>query len=145
MASVQDEFHFETTIFNFIPSPQNSVQNFLGEDLAQWLSNKLQSQWKTTFGQEDWGWYVEALLGEHKYLIGVYDLRNEADDEDGQSQAELPNYGQWCLRLFNLVDKRSIFKKLFSTERVPVDEFISSQIKSLLQTELGIQEIRDSF
>jgi hypothetical protein len=59
-----------------------------GEDLATWLQSKLKGKGidASSPGQEDWGWYIFAELGDDKYFLGmnVNAADNPATGEDAE-------------------------------------------------------------
>ena len=86
------DFLFDTNRFNLSEVKPHFINpSCFGDDLAAWLKAKLTERGIPTIepGQEDWGWYVEARIGDANYFIGVGGSADES--------ARDPNKDEWRL------------------------------------------------
>jgi hypothetical protein len=63
---------FRSDLFRpYLPDDCQVNPNALGFELAEWLSRRLAEVNVITSypGQEDWGWYLEQVVGDDEYLI----------------------------------------------------------------------------
>ena len=85
-----DVILFKTDRFNLSEVQPHFINPCcFGEDLARWLQAELGRKGVVSSepGQEDWGWYLDAKLGETTYFVGI----GGTSDEDPAQ----PNYGEW--------------------------------------------------
>lgn len=97
-----------------------------GEDLAQWLINKLEErgiQARKPY-QEDWGWEFSAEEDLNSYYIGVGG--NSAEDPAN------PNRGEWRVMI---TKRRSLIEKLLGKNRLKQEEPIIRTVWNILEAE----------
>lgn len=123
---------FRTTRFD--TQSEKSGEGFYGVDAARWLSGELNG-WQTSVEQEDWGWGVSAVRGEHAYILAIYD--HDTDDVTA-------NGPRWCLRLNNLKD-RSVpwYKKIFRNVPPKASAEVVSEIQSILGRQSDFHDIEE--
>jgi hypothetical protein len=97
-----------------------------GEDFAAWMRGKLQERGIHSTGpdQEDWGWYIEAKLGDTTYTLGFggNSLENPED----------PNFGEWHV----MVSKDRSFKdKLLGKNKMDHSDEMLETAKQILESE----------
>jgi len=95
-----------------VTKPHFINPNCFGEDLADWLKNKLAGKRINVdrFGQEDWGWYLEANNAGHSYLLGMNGIPDEA-------RSGRKDFGEW----------RLIVKKIRSLGHASVGKVVSKR------------------
>jgi hypothetical protein len=104
-----------------------------GEDFAAWLRARLIERGIPTIapGQEDWGWYIVATLGDNAYFIGV---GGNADET-----ARDPNQGQWRI----MIEKhRSLWEKVTGKNHTSPHEPIFGVIEDVLAREPDFKNVR---
>ena len=125
---------FDSDRFN----PSEAKEHFInpdcfGEDFAAWLRSKLFERSIPTIepGQEDWGWYIEARLGDTAYFIGVGGNSNES--------ATHPNAGEWRI----MIEKhRSMWEKLTGKNQASRSDPIFAIIRDILEREPDFKNVR---
>jgi hypothetical protein len=126
---------FDTDRFNLSEVQDHFINpGCFGEDLAAWLRSKLVEKSIPSIepGQEDWGWYIEAKLGDASYFIGVGGAANES--------AANSNEGEWRI----MVEKhRSIWEKLTGQNKTSRSEPIFTLIREILEHESDFKNVRD--
>jgi hypothetical protein len=125
---------FETARFNLSePKPHFINPGCFGEDVVHWLGGRLEAHGVRTIRiyQEDWGWEMEARLGEISYFVGAGGVRDQG--------AESPNYGQW--RIF-VQKRRSILDRALGKNRMSKTDPLLWMIESALHEEADIRNVR---
>lgn len=119
---------FESSRFNLSAVQPHFINPCcFGEDLAQWLADKLPKHGiKTTRTpyQEDWGWEFWAGDTESSYYIGIGG--NSAEDSAD------PNRGAWRVMI---TKRRSILEKLTGKNKLEQREPIIRTIWTILEAE----------
>lgn len=125
---------FDTNRFNLSETRKHFINpNCFGEDLAEWLRAKLLDRGIPTIepDQEDWGWYIEAKVGDASYFIGIGGNADETTND--------VNQGEWRL----MVQKhRTLGDKLSGKNRPSPDDPIFGVIEDILRGEPDIMNIR---
>jgi hypothetical protein len=125
---------FDTERFNLsAPQPHFINPSCFGEDLAGWLRERLvaRSIPTTEPDQEDWGWYIEAAMGEATYLLGI---GGNADETGGR-----PNLGEWRV----MVQKhRTLWQKLTGGSPPGADDPMAAIVEEILRAEPDFRNIR---
>ena len=128
------DFLFETNRFNLSETKPHFINpSCFGEDLAAWLGAKLIERGIPTIepGQEDWGWYIEARIGDANYFIGIGGNPDES--------ARDPNEGEWRL----MVEKhRRLLEKIMGRKKESHDEPIFGVIEEILRAEPDFRNVR---
>ena len=128
---------FETNRFNVSQVKEHFINPCcFGEDVAQWLREKLAEKGAVTSssGQEDWGWYLFVKQGSERYFVGVTGFH-----EEGALNA---NDGEWRI----MVEKRrSMWDRLRGRNRMRNGEFIFSLIEEILREQPDIRNISREF
>jgi hypothetical protein len=100
---------FETNRFNVSEVKRHFINACcFGEDLADWLSQRLREQDVSaeTPGQEDWGWYMFAQRDSQRYFLGIVGYAREG--------AIGKNDGEWRIMVEK---KRSVREKVPKREQ----------------------------
>jgi len=125
---------FDTDRFNLSEAKEHFINpGCFGEDFAAWLRSKLLERSIPTIepDQEDWGWYIEARLGDAAYFIGVGGNSNES--------ATQPNAGEWRI----MIEKhRSMWEKLTGKNQASRSDPIFAIIRDILEREPDFKNVR---
>lgn len=125
---------FRTNRFNLsVIKPHFINPDCFGEDLADWLKNKLVERGVDVarLGQEDWGWYLELKKAGHWYLLGM----NGIPDKTSSDKKDL---GEWRI----IVKKtRSLGQWLSGEGRMDVDDAMLITIEEILRAEPDFDEV----
>jgi hypothetical protein len=125
---------FDTNRFNLSEVKPHFINPCcFGEDLAAWLRAKLIERAIPTIepGQEDWGWYVEARIGDANYFIGVGGNPDES--------ARDPNEGEWRI----IIEKhRRLLDKITGRNKESPDEPMFDVIEEILRAEPDFGNVR---
>jgi hypothetical protein len=128
---------FETDRFNVSQVKEHFINPCcFGEDVAQWLGEKLAEKGAVTSspGQEDWGWYLLVEQGSERYFVGIGGNPKEGDLGK--------NEGEWRI----MVEKRrSMWDRLRGRNRMRDGEFIFSLIEEILREQTDVRNIRREF
>ncbi len=99
-----------------------------GDDVAQWLSERLRLRGATVTepGQEDWGWYFDIRYGQARYFVGV-----GGNPDEGTA---LANQGEWRL----MVEKhRSLWERLTGANYLDAEDPFLGVLKEIVSVEPG--------
>lgn len=128
---------FETDRFNLSDVKEHFINPCcFGEDLAQWLGEKLTEKGAipSAPGQEDWGWYLFVEQGSHRYFVGV-----------GGNPAEgiaARNDGEWRIMVER---RRSLWDRLRGRNRITNADPILAMIEDILRQQADIRNIKHEF
>jgi hypothetical protein len=100
-----------------------------GEDLAQWLVDRLRSSGiqVSDIGQEDWGWYFTF----EKYFVGV------GADASGE-EPEQSNFGEWRV----MIERRRSLSELFRKVKIDVDDPVVKAVVNILKSDPAFSDVR---
>jgi hypothetical protein len=125
---------FETGRFNLSEVRPHFINPCcFGEDAAAWLRARLAERGIDADepGQEDWGWYLGATCAGRVYFVGV--------GGNAAERAGDPNWGEWRV----IVEKRrALVERLAGRERMTADDELVAVIRSILEAEPGIRDVR---
>jgi hypothetical protein len=132
-------FHilFETDRFNLSEVEDHFINPCcFGEDLAQWLREKLTEKGAIpgALGQEDWGWYLFVEQGSERYFVGVGGNPTEG--------AAARNEGEWRIMVER---KRSLWDKLRGRNLITDADPIFAMIEDILREQADIRNISREF
>jgi hypothetical protein len=131
---VHQDILFDTDRFNLSETKEHFINpGCFGEDFAAWLRSKLLERSIPTIepGQEDWGWYIEAKVGDVSYFIGV--------GGNAQEAASNPDAGEWRI----MVEKhRSLWEKLSGKNKLSRSDPIFAIIQEILKLEPDFKNVR---
>jgi hypothetical protein len=116
---------FTTSRFNLTEVKEHFINPCcFGEDLAAWLRTTLRERGVDVSepGQEDWGWYLFARLGEDSYFLGV----NGNPDQPG---ADL---GEWRVAVEK---KRKIWQRVRGRGKIAASDRMTVLIEEILQAQ----------
>ena len=115
-------------LFTFTSGPfdpgserKNPINPIAGEGLLKWLSAQLDRQAfsVTEPDAEDWGWYVDVVSGQRKYLLG-------ASGEWGERGTR----SYWTIQLHL---KRSLWDRLSGTNKLAANDALSIAIEAAVK------------
>jgi hypothetical protein len=125
---------FRTNRFNLsVTKPHFINPDCFGEDLADWLKNKLVERGIDVgrLGQEDWGWYLEVKNAGHSYLLGM----NGIPDEVSCGKKDL---GEWRI----IVKKdRGLGQWLGGKGRIDENDAMLTTIDEMLRAEHDFSDV----
>lgn len=125
---------FRTNRFNLSATKPHFINpDCFGEDLADWLKNKLVERGIDVgrLGQEDWGWYLEVKNAGHSYLLGM----NGIPDEASCGKKDL---GEWRI----IVKKnRALGQWLSGKGRIDAGDAMLTTIDEMLRTEREFSDV----
>lgn len=126
------EFSFQSNLFeNKKAQPHFINDRCFGEDLANWLVNKLnESQFSFSKPyQEDWGWEIECKKGFEKFFIQIGIMDESIGEDDAEWLISIEKTKSWFS--FGKQDKLD-FENLYRK----IEEVLSSepQIFKISQT-----------
>jgi hypothetical protein len=125
---------FETDSFNVSQVKEHFINPCcFGEDLAQWLGDRLTEKGVITAppGQEDWGWYLFGQRGPERYFLGVCGYRCE--DAVGK------NEGEWRIMVER---RRSLWDKIRVRNKITDTDPILSIIEDILREQKDVRNMR---
>jgi hypothetical protein len=102
-----------------------------GEDLAAWLKEKLAGRGVESSGpgQEDWGWYLNARLGDSSYFLAI----------SGNSDDGARDQGEWRI----IVKKRrSLWDVLAGRGRITADDPMLTLVREVLTGQSDVSSLR---
>jgi len=108
---------FETSIFDFSSETENKYNQIYGQSILLWIVDKCPAvSFKGSPDTEDWGWYIDAIWDDRRYVIGA--------------SAECDNSNiAWCV--VQIEKQRSLKEKLFCKEKLVVSDGLVKQISNL--------------
>jgi hypothetical protein len=124
---------FETDRFNLSEVKDHFINaSCFGEDVARWLRGKLNESGLKVIepDQEDWGWYIEAELGESHYFIGIGGNADESSNN--------PNQGEWRI----MIEKhRSVWEKLSGKNKMSDKDEMMGLICKVIEAEPDFKNV----
>jgi hypothetical protein len=125
---------FETDRFNVSEVTKHFINPCcFGEDLAQWLRQKLIAKDVTagTPGQEDWGWYLFVQRGSDRYFLSLGGHRKE--------NSPAGNEGEWRI----IVEKRrSLWDRLRGRDKITESDALLLMIEDILREAGNVRNVR---
>lgn len=124
---------FTTDRFNLsVAKPHFINPGCFGEDLAAWLEARLirENVKAGSRGQEDWGWYLRARLGDRAYFLAMSGNANENSPR---------NLGEW--RIF-VEKRRSLWERLSGADKIDDNDGMVATIREILEKEADFSEVR---
>ncbi|HVU86768.1 MAG TPA: hypothetical protein VHD36_05575 [Pirellulales bacterium] len=136
---------FMTDQFNCSqPQPHYINDCCYGDDLADWLAEKLRSRGYRVEkpGQEDWGWYLYAWSAAAAYFVAIgvtpgdENCPSFAGAVKATNRSRHRNLGEWRI----IVQKRrTLWQKLMGMNRIASNDDFVQAIRQILASELGVQ------
>ena len=124
---------FRTERFNLSKVGEHFINPCcFGEDLARWLSDKLQEKGVAVSEpyQEDWGWELPASGPSGSYYLC---LSGNADEERAN-----PDLGEWRIIV---VKKRSLKQRILGQGVIQADDAMIGLIVRILKAEDRIRDV----
>jgi hypothetical protein len=120
---------FQSSMFDVTKETPNPINPIAGQSLLRWLCESLKHRnYEATAPEpEDWGWYVIVQGPGSKYLVGA-----SAEPEEGRAGIE------WTIQIHK---QRSFKDKITRTNKLTVDDSLSTLIETIIRAETGIQEV----
>jgi hypothetical protein len=113
-------FTFDSGQFRKADERANPINPIAGEGVLKWLAAQLTNRGVEVGvpDPEDWGWYIHVVMGSRRYLLGASGEWERADQRsDWTVQLELT---------------RSLWEKLFASNRMQPDDVLSGAIEEVL-------------
>lgn len=133
-AAARFDILFETERFNVSKVQKHFINPCcFGEDLAEWLRQKLNERGVNTGipGQEDWGWYLLVRHNANRYFVGVGGHRREGAPSD-------TNTGEWRIMIEK---RRSLWDRLRGANKITPTEPIISIVETILGEQSDIHNL----
>ena len=116
---------FRSTRFDIRAEPPNPINPIGGKGVLDWLRKKLRENgWETTDPEaEDWGWYMDATLGDAAYLVGA----------SGEAEADASEV-HWTIQIHN---RRSVLQRMTGKNKMSAADPLSARVESILRADGG--------
>jgi len=118
---------FETSKFDLSSEPENEFNPIHGQSILLWIMENCPDV--SFVGQpntEDWGWYIDAITNERRYMVGA------SANWDNTKVA-------WCV--VQIEKQRSLIEKIFRKEKMHSQDALVQKISKLFLHDSNFQNV----